>query len=150
MLALGLPKQFCVARHSEATRRFVCRYRGNDRGDHRDECYRVYTSEDCVNGGLSPESHAVLLCLLEKKVNFKEVKVRSSSWNMRQERVSKQQVYLPGIGKICWCSPRPCASGHGAALHGHDNTHATLPYYIDNGGPDCRCCAHPHVPCIPG
>jgi hypothetical protein len=34
-----------------------------------------------VNGGLSPESHSVLLCLLEKKVDFKQVKVSLSDPN---------------------------------------------------------------------
>lgn len=50
----------------------VCRYRSNgkDRGDHRDEGWTVWTSNDPINGGLSPESHAVLLCLLEKKVHL--------------------------------------------------------------------------------
>lgn len=59
-----------------AVRRVVCQYRGSDRGDHRDEGWTVWTSNDPINGALSPESHAVLLCLLEKKVDFKQVKVR--------------------------------------------------------------------------
>jgi hypothetical protein len=46
----------------------VCRYRNGDRGDHRDEGWTVWTSNDPTNGGLSAESHSVLLCLLEKKV----------------------------------------------------------------------------------
>jgi len=138
MLALGrLPNVSCVARHSEATRRFVCRYRGNDRGDHRDECYRVYTSEDCVHGGLSPESQSVLLCLLEKKVNFKEVKVRRSS---AVRGTYAGQVCLLDTAKLAVSEdlmvPRPSASRLGGALQEQDDAHATLTCCLDNGGPD--------------
>jgi hypothetical protein len=51
------------------TNSISCRYRGSgDRGDHRDEGWTVWTSNDPINGGLSAESQSVLLCLLEKKV----------------------------------------------------------------------------------
>lgn len=55
----------------------VCHYRGNGESEHRDQSYTVYTSADPVHGGLAPESHSVLLCLLEKNVPFKEIKVGS-------------------------------------------------------------------------
>lgn len=55
---------------------FVCRYRASGDGQHKDQQYLLYTSEDPTHGGISPESHSVLLCLMEKKVPFREVKVR--------------------------------------------------------------------------
>lgn len=71
-------KQRVPLSHPAVRRVVVCHYRGGDRGDHRDEGWTVWTSNDPINGALSPESHAVLLCLLEKKVDFKQVKVRQA------------------------------------------------------------------------
>lgn len=57
-------------------RRILCKYR-RDTGDREDRgqgLITVYTSCDVHHGGISPESQAVLMCLLEKKVPFQEVK----------------------------------------------------------------------------
>jgi hypothetical protein len=92
--------------HPAVPRVVVCQYRAGDRGDHRDEGWTVWTSTDPINGALSPESHAVLLALLEKKVEFKQVKARDSgpsrptpaSLGMQHTRCVLSRQQDPSIG----------------------------------------------------
>jgi hypothetical protein len=61
-------------------RRVVVQYRSQDKGG-RDEKGDVvlYTATDPVHGGMCPYSQAVIMALLEKKVPFREVKVRAAA-----------------------------------------------------------------------
>lgn len=61
-------------------RHVVPRYRSDAGGGHhhRDETLVLYTAADPELGGLAPDCHAVLLALLEKRMQFEEVKVRDN------------------------------------------------------------------------